>query len=180
MFLASNLLFGWPIINLYNDFLSTKFLNSLENSIPLNNSKVVHKYKRFGILRGNSNHCDCEIGVMLESDMTVKEFEDYATNSRSLKAPFTSLGSHYSEIYYTKKQQLFRIYKGETSKIIHDTIGSGYTIKESFEFHLESDEYDYLKDMIKKTTQKENKNYFIITAFDQTYIGYSMKDLRCH
>lgn len=28
LFLISNLLFGWPIINLYNDFLSAKFLGS--------------------------------------------------------------------------------------------------------------------------------------------------------
>ena len=56
----SNFLFGWPVVYLYNNFLATKFLNSLEKTIPTYNSKIVTSHKRFGILNGNSNHCDCE------------------------------------------------------------------------------------------------------------------------
>lgn len=180
LFLISNLLFGWPIINLYNDFLSAKFLGSLENVTPPNNSKVVNSFKRFGILSGNGNHCDCEIAVILESDMKIKEFESYANKSLSLKAPFSSLGSHHSEIYYIKKQQLFRIYNGDTTELIHNNVHSGYTINKPSEFHLEKSQYNALRDLIENTSQKENKNYFIITAFDQIYEGFSMKDLRCN
>ncbi len=177
--LTSSLLSGWPLINLYNDFLSTKFLNSIENITLPKNSKIINSYKQFGVLNGNGNHCDCEITVIIESDMHVKEFEKYA-NSLSLDAPFSSIGKRYSEIYHFKKQQLFRINSGNIIELKHNTKHSGYSVKESSEFHLENSQYSALRNIIENTSQKNNKNYFIITAFDQTFTGISMKDFRCN
>ena len=162
--LISTLLFGWPIINLYNDFLSAKFLSSLENITPPSNSKIINSFKQFGILKGNSNHCDCEIAVTLESDMNVEEFENYA-NSLSLDAPFSDYGRHYSEIYHFKKQRLFRIYNGDEIELVHDNKHFSYTIKESLEFYIEKNQYRTLRNIIENTIQKKNEKLFHNNCF---------------
>ncbi len=180
LFFISNLLIGWPVVRLYNNFLSTRYLTSLEGIKLPDNSMVINRFKRFGILHGNGNHCDCEIAVMIESEMQIREFENFAKKPLLLKPPFSNLGNNYSEIYYVNGQQLFRIFESNTIELVSTEEYPYYSISDSFEFYLESDEYLALKQLIKNTLQQNNKNYFIITAFDQTYSGFSMKDFRCH
>jgi len=179
LFTSSSLLIGWPVINLYNDYLSAKYLSSLENITLPKNSKVINSFKQFGILEGNSNHCDCSIAVIIESDMKIKEFENYVNTSLSLNTPFSNLGKKHSNIYYVENHQLFWIHQGGTTVFI-DNNYFDYANNKSFEFYINKNEYHALKNMIAKTPQKDNKNHFIITAFDQTYTRVNMKDYRCH
>ncbi|MCP4134697.1 MAG: hypothetical protein GY754_27225 [bacterium] len=180
LFLLSNALFGWPIVKLYNDFLSARFLYSLENTNLPGKSRVINSFKRFGILHGNSNHCDCEIAILIETDMNIKKFEKYVQTSLLIDPPFSSLGKKYSELYNIKGRQLFRVYKSNTIELVQEKEYPYYSINNTYEFYLQAHGYQALITMIKKIKQKPGKNYFIITAFDQTYSGISMRDIRCH
>ncbi|MEM7184959.1 MAG: hypothetical protein AAF518_28960, partial [Spirochaetota bacterium] len=98
LFLVSNLIFGWPLVMWYNDYLLARYLHSLETIDFPHNSKVVSSSSLFGILHGVSNHCDSSIAVLLESDMAITQFENFAQELVLLDPPFSQLGSRYSEI----------------------------------------------------------------------------------
>jgi len=170
LFLVSNLLIGWPLVPLYNNYLSSKFLSNLENSTLPNNSKVIDGYKKFGLLYGNGNHCDCEVGVVIESDMEIKGFENYIKNSLSVNAPMSDSEIKFFDLYYVNKTQLFNVENGGLTEFLDD--GSRYAD--------ELENYNAIKKLIETVTQKEGKNYFVITAYDQVRTGLNMKDIRCH
>lgn len=178
LFSLSNLIFGWPIITLYNNFLSTKFLNSLKKIEVTDKIKIVNSYKRFGILYGGGNHCDCEIAVMVESTMDINEFKSYVPRPLSLDAPFSGkIKDSYPYLYYVNDQRLFRISKNDTTEITNENYS---TPTYEDEFGLERGTHNALINLIEETPIKNNMNYYIISTTDQTHSGINMYDIRCH
>ena len=181
LFIIVYLITGWPIVTIYNNFLSSKFLISLENIELPDNSKVIDSYKRFGILYGNGNHCDCEIGVIIESDIEVKEFDNYFRKPIHLDTPFDNDKKRFIYLYYMKKQRLFKIHKGKMLELVYGTEPATNSTDSDGFFHIiELGEYENLRKIVEKIQQKDHKSYFILTASDQSYSGFSFKDIRCH
>ena len=180
LFIASNIFFGWPLINIYNNYKTNQYLNSLIGLKFSDENKVINSSKQFGILSGNSNHCDCEILAIIESTMEIPDFVTYIDKNLFLKAPFSTLGEKYSFLYFIENQNLYVL--NDTTKIKLSPINNHqyYSIESDFDFYLSTTQYKAIVQLINSTLLKKNYNYYLISAFDQTYSGLSMKDRRCH
>jgi hypothetical protein len=176
---------------LYNDLKINAFYTSLEEIDLPEGSEVVNGYKRFGLIWGNSNHCDVEIAIVVESKLDSNNFDTFLQNSSdSLAYPYESIGP--KQFYY----ELFTL--DEDNNLIFINDGKEYMIRkrkrgnyypsryndenEYEELHVfwENRDFDSMQSFISNVTQKEEFNYFLIMARDQTFEGFPMNDLRCH
>ncbi len=176
-FILANLLFGFPIITSYNNYITKKYLNSLKN-FKYPNSEVLNSSKYFGILTACGNHCDCKIFVLVESNLNFYDFKSYLDKNLSLKFPFNSYGIfdiytfYEKDFYILANNQKFKIEDKNNKILCNSEIDK--------EFYMEKWEYKELKRLVKNIKLRKNKKYYIITSFDQTFSGVSMYDWRCH
>ncbi len=107
VFLLLSMVTGWPVISTYNNYLTTRFLNDLKEITSSDTVKVVNSYKHFGILSGNSNHCDSEVAVMIETGVAREHIDGFVRDLIALRSPFGNKTIGYFGIYRVQGQQLF-------------------------------------------------------------------------
>jgi len=142
-----------------------KFLQRLKEIDLPREAQIVDSYFNFGILWDNSNHCDVEVMILVETSLSPAELESILDKAR-IKAPF-SQEYRFPEIMFLEDNQLLSIdYK--ITKIIQPS------------YKADKSDVDFLINFIKKHNTMEKMNYFLVRTWDQTYSGYSMNDLRCY
>ncbi|MCB1215228.1 MAG: hypothetical protein KDK66_07110 [Deltaproteobacteria bacterium] len=88
--LACLFLIYFLAIPFYNDFKMGQFEASLKETDFSLNTEVLATSWDFGILWGNSNHCDAVVRVLLASDLSFGDFYQQVMAAIKLKAPFNS------------------------------------------------------------------------------------------
>ncbi len=65
----------WGISYIYNEIQIYKIENKIINSYQKENIQILDENLRFGILYGNSNHCDLEIMFIIKSNKEIVEIQ---------------------------------------------------------------------------------------------------------
>jgi hypothetical protein len=176
---------------LYNNLKTYTFYSSLKNIALPAKSEVVDGYKRFGLIWGNSSHCDVEIAIVVESKLNSNNFDKFLQNSSdSLAYPYESIltKQFYYELFtLDEDNNLIFINDGKEYIVRKSEYGNYYPAryndeKEYEELHIfwENRDFDTMQSFMSNITKKEECNYFLIVARDQTFDGFPMNDLRCN
>ena len=166
---------GWPFITSYNNYQTNAILNNIKQIVISNNTKVINPNKRFGILFGNGNHCDCEVSALVETNLESKQFEKQFKESLDSNLTFTRQNNSLILLFSVKKDNIFFMHKNEQIKL--DPSINNYNFPcDGFD----SNTYKTLLKMTENVKQKSNKNYYIITITEQINSGFRIKDYRCH
>lgn len=155
----------WPTPYIYNNYKVSAFLKDLKNIKLPENAQIIDSYANFGILWGNSNHCDAEVAILIKTDLSAVEFEKIIREAK-VKTPF-SKEYHPLEIMFLEDNKLFSLDYGISKEI-------------ETRYNSEKSDINILIDYIKEYAVNEEMNYFLVSTWDQTYSGYSMNDLRCN
>jgi hypothetical protein len=155
--------------NTYKVYRFEKSLTQME--LP-GDSQVIESTSRFGLLWGNSNHCDVEVIAMVESDLSFEEFEDgFDSQQSQLSVPYPNAiketPTHISLYAYADGQATYRNFE-ENIVEVNDT-----------EYGLGSRANRFLLDFAKSVETDSSNNYYLIKATDQTFDGFPMYDFRC-
>lgn len=148
-------LFPIKIVN----FELIKFKAEFEQiPLPENTEKVGRIYSEFGLI-GNGNHCDYHVGMLVKSDLTLKELDDYYSKYSLQPAdPNETLAYTYGE----KK----RGHKPVPIGVVH------YSHKEEFSYKGEIEK----QFKINTPSQDEKNKLFFVEAYDQ---GYEARYINC-
>ena len=169
------------IVPLYNNFLVSKFLVSLENIKLSPKTRVIASNSDFGIIWGAGNHCDVIASILIETEDDITEVSSYKFAGQSLDYPF-SKGSDidYSSKYLVKDSEFYFVYQGKIYQLAGEHLEP---IKPECcgDFSLERREVRGLRSLAKKIKKfDQHLSYYVIEVTDQTYSGISFQDYRCH
>lgn len=180
MTLLSTLLTGWPLVCWYHDWQMLRFSHSLGSPPLPPGSRVVATRKRFGLLWGNSNHCDAQVMALVETTQDdagiFANFEDPVP----LKQPFSD-ASQYLDIMKIVDSSLHWVFEGETypDSIRLDSIEFVYP-KAPLGSVWDRRDYEAAQQLADDYPLLPDKNYYVLVAEDQISSGYDMQDIRCH
>jgi hypothetical protein len=151
---------------LYNNLKIYTFYSSLKNIALPAKSKVVDGYKRFGLIWGNSSHCDVEIAIVVESKLNSNNFDKFLQNSSdSLAYPYESIltKQFYYELFtLDEDNNLIFINDGKEYIVRKSEYGNYYPAryndeKEYEELHIfwENRDFDTMQSFMSNITKKE-------------------------
>ncbi|MCU7805612.1 MAG: hypothetical protein KZQ96_20690 [Candidatus Thiodiazotropha sp. (ex Lucinoma borealis)] len=174
----STLLTGWSLVCWYHDFEMLRFAQSLR-SIPLPpRSQVVATGRRFGLLWGNSNHCDAQVMALVETTWGDTRFSAYFEEPVLLKWPFSGVPD-FLEVMKIADQRLYYIFDGKALTVRQDSGLYANSVVAGFSL-LERRDFEAAWQLADGHTLSPDKNYYILIASDQIISGYDMLDIRCH
>lgn len=172
--------------SLYNTYLVARTAESIQN-IPLpDHTTITTVTKRFGLLFGNSNHCDLEINILIESNLPAKDFVDFLEDkiiSESILYSFEKNQANKSlDVFLIKEGNIYLVYNQEQYKFITDAKskndcqfeGSGPNV----DFGLDKSSCDSLNNLSEKMIDPTRYGY-ILRFTDQTFTGLRTYDFRC-
>jgi len=169
---------------LYNNFLVAQMLKSVKGIDFSDNTRRVALKKRFGLLWGNSNHCDVEVNILIQSDLSVADFVTMLEERNLIDAiqfPFTSHKHHdlffadHHDIYWIYGKSKYRMGKSKSDQ------ASGYIPEGEVslpDFGLEDPDYKNLV-MLAMQAPSHDRAHYILRLTDQTFSDFNSNDWRC-
>ncbi|QQR55509.1 hypothetical protein IPG41_03065 [Candidatus Peregrinibacteria bacterium] len=152
---------------LYNDIKVRTFLSSLEEIKLPKDTKVLDSVSLFGILWENSNHCDVELILIVESNLAPADFQAALDTEQDLKQPY-SVDKSYLSLYYYQDEKLLNISRqGKIEEVDTEWLSNGPPTHTKF------------KELLEKYVLDPQSQLYFIEARDQTFQGYAMNDFRC-
>jgi len=174
----STLLTGWPLVCWYHDFEMLIYSHSLQSAPLPEGSQVIATERRFGLLWGNSNHCDAQVMALLETTLDDARLSGYFEEPVSLWQPFSD-DPEYLDVIKVTGYQLYHLFNGKA-----------YTFQQEMSLFVHSEapmdnlwevrDFEAIQQLADDHTLSPDRNYYILIATDQTFRGYDMLDIRCH
>ena len=172
-------------IMVYHNFLVSRFEKSLQ-SLPI--VRLAKTQASFGLLWGNSNHCDAEVIGIYDYSGSVLDFQDKLEQQyQNILFPFAKKGHEYEpEIFELTGDTLYLVRKEQKILAVADImqkelkIERAELIKAPFDVDLESTEVFRLVAELKKMRATTKKDLYVAVITDQTNTGLDMLDLRCN
>ena len=139
-------------------------------------SHLVHTEKAFGLLWGNSNHCDAEVIAVLETSATAQSIADFFSRPISLDFPFQE-GPGTLAVVQFDEERLSESIDGTFHRIDQESGGvydsPGLRYYERWELRR--------IDELKSTLPHHSENrYLLLIATDQSFDDWDLSDFRCH
>lgn len=151
---------------LYNNAKVQDLMQSLESiSLPAD-STVLATDHQFGALSGASNHCDVLALLLIESDLDPETFFQFFEGKVALDLPYSEESLTNLSVYTIEEDRLFIINKSGKEEITDMSYSDAHSKRN-------------LMELPNQFTTTEGKNLYLVSAWDQTFEGYAMKDFRC-
>lgn len=174
------------VASAYNNVKTKAFYTSLKNINFPSGSRVIDGYKKFGLIWGNSNHCDAEVTVVISTKMNSKDLDNFLSeNLNQIDYPYGGMENY--ALFALKENHELRFVSGGTEYEIKkgefDYYPDGYELGtsrfEDLSWTLDGG-FDRISSLASNIRIEQDLNYFIILTTDQSFDYFPMHDFRCH
>ena len=143
-----------------NNYLIWRFQKSIQEDLILpSKTEILSQGKDFGLLWGNSNHCDVEIFRIVQSSLSPEKFREQFQFRQSFKTPYSGTYPQYITVYHKESDDIQLL-----------------LFEEDDWFH------DRAQQIFDQTIYQPNPTLetYLLLFTDQSFEYLPLRDIRCH